>query len=40
MPGMGPGKFDHPEGVAVDGNLNFFRDSDNNRIERYSVVLN
>ncbi|NNF91854.1 MAG: hypothetical protein HKM96_10740 [Boseongicola sp.] len=39
-PGMGPGKFDDPEGVAVDGNRYFFSDSDNNRIVRYSVVLN
>ena len=40
MPGLGPGKFDDPEGVAVDGNRYFFSDSDNNRIVRYSVVLN
>lgn len=40
IPGMGPGKFDDPEGVAVDGNRYFFSDSDNNRIVRYSVVLN
>ena len=40
QPGMGPGKFDDPEGVAVDGNRYFFSDSDNNRIVRYSVVLN
>lgn len=40
LPGMGPGKFDDPEGVAVDGNRYFFSDSDNNRIVRYSVVLN
>ncbi len=39
-PGLGPGKFDDPEGVAVDGNRFFFSDSDNNRILRYSVVLN
>ncbi len=40
IPGMGPNKFDDPEGVAVDGNRYFFSDSDNNRIVRYSVVLN
>ena len=39
-PGLGPNKFDDPEGVAVDGNRYFFSDSDNNRIVRYSVVLN
>jgi sugar lactone lactonase YvrE len=39
-PGMGPNRFDDPEGVAVDGNRFFFSDSDNNRIVRYSVVLN
>lgn len=39
-PGLGPGKFDDPEGVAVNGNRYFFSDSDNNRIVRYSVVLN
>ena len=33
-------QFDDPEGVAVDGNRYFFSDSDNNRIVRYSVVLN
>lgn len=40
IPGMGPDKFDDPEGVAVDGSRYFFADSDNNRIVRYSVVLN
>lgn len=40
MPGLGPNKFDDPEGVAVDGNRYFFSDSDNNRIVRYTVVLN
>lgn len=40
LPGLGPGKFDDPEGVAVDGSRFFFSDSDNNRIVRYSVVLN
>ncbi|MGI9388865.1 MAG: Vgb family protein [Boseongicola sp.] len=40
VPGIGPNKFDDPEGVAVDGNRYFISDSDNNRIVRYSVVLN
>lgn len=40
LPGLGPGKFDDPEGVEVDGSRYFFSDSDNNRIVRYSVVLN
>ena len=39
-PGMGPGLFDDPEGVAVVGNAYFFADSDNNRIVKYVVVLN
>ena len=39
-PGMGPGKFDDPEGVEVDGTRFYFSDSDNNRIVRYSIVLN
>ena len=39
-PGIGPGKFDDPEGVAVSGNHYFISDSDNNRIVRYSVFLN
>jgi DNA-binding beta-propeller fold protein YncE len=39
-PGIGPGKFDDPEGVTVDGNRYFISDSDNNRIVRYTVVLN
>ena len=39
LPGLGPGKFDDPEGVVVDGSRFFFSDSDNNRIVRYSVVL-
>jgi len=39
-PGIGPGKFDDPEGVAVSGNRYFISDSDNNRIVRYSVFLN
>ena len=40
FPGLGPGKFDDPEGVEIDGTRYFFADSDNNRIVRYSVVLN
>ncbi|NNE89505.1 MAG: hypothetical protein HKN27_15660 [Silicimonas sp.] len=39
-PGMGPNKFDDPEGVAVDGPNYYFSDSDNNRIVRYTVILN
>lgn len=39
-PGLGPYKFDDPEGVAVLGNRFYFSDSDNNRIVRYSVVMN
>lgn len=40
LPGLGVNKFDDPEGVAVLGNRFYFSDSDNNRIVRYSVVLN
>ena len=40
QPGIGPNKFDDPEGVAADGNRFFISDSDNNRVVRYSVVLN
>lgn len=39
-PGIGPNKFDDPEGVAVDGTRYFFADSDNNRIVRYVVLIN
>jgi len=39
-PGIGPGKFDDPEGVLVDGGRYYFADSDNNRIVRYVVVVN
>jgi len=39
-PGIGPNKFDDPEGVATIGNRYYISDSDNNRIVRYSVVLN
>lgn len=40
IPGIGPNKFDDPEGVAVEGSRYYFSDSDNNRIVRYSVVIN
>lgn len=40
QPGMGPGLFDDPEGVATDGTHFYISDSDNNRIVRYTVVLN
>jgi streptogramin lyase len=40
LPGLGPGKFDNPEGVAAHGNSYFFSDSDNNRIVKYSVIIN
>ena len=39
-PGLGPNKFDDPEGVAASGNRYFISDSDNNRVVRYSVFLN
>ena len=39
-PGLGPNKFDDPEGVAVDGPHYYISDSDNNRIVRYTVILN
>lgn len=39
-PGSGPGKFDDPEGVLVDGGRYYIADSDNNRIVRYIVVVN
>jgi len=39
-PGLGPGKFDDPEGIAVRGNAFYISDSDNNRIVRYVVVMN
>jgi DNA-binding beta-propeller fold protein YncE len=39
-PGIGPGKFDDPEGVAISGNSYFFADSDNNRIVKYVVLMN
>ena len=40
VPGIGPGKFDDPEGVAVRGDVYYFSDSDNNRVVRYVVVIN
>ena len=40
LPGLGPNKFDDPEGVAVHGNVYYFSDSDNNRIVKYVVVTN
>lgn len=39
-PGIGPGRFDDPEGVVIRGSTYYFADSDNNRIVRYVVVLN
>ena len=39
-PGMGPNRFDDPEGVAIWNNSYFISDSDNYRIVRYSVVMN
>lgn len=40
LPGLGPGLFDDPEGVAVKDNRYYVSDSDNNRIVRYVVVIN
>jgi DNA-binding beta-propeller fold protein YncE len=39
-PGLGPNLFDDPEGIAVRGARFYISDSDNNRIVRYTVVLN
>lgn len=39
-PGLGPMKFDDPEGVAEHGGRYYISDSDNNRIVRYVVVMN
>lgn len=39
-PGVGEGKFDDPEGAEEFGGRYYFADSDNNRVVRYSVVLN
>ena len=38
--GVGPFKFDDPEGAAVLGNTFYFADSDNNRIVKYVVIVN
>lgn len=40
LPGIGPFKFDDPEGVAVFGNSYYIADSDNNRVVKYVVILN
>ena len=40
IPGVGPGKFDDPEGIEIFGNSYFISDSDNNRIVKYTVVIN
>jgi len=40
IPGLGPNKFDDPEGAAVLGGVYYFADSDNNRIVRYVVLIN
>ena len=39
-PGIGPNKFDDPEGIAVQGHRYFISDSDNDRIVRYVVLTN
>lgn len=39
-PGLGPNLFDDPEGVLVDGTRFYISDSDNNRVVRYSIVMN
>ncbi len=39
-PGLGPNRFDDPEGAAVHGSVYYFADSDNDRIVRYVVLLN
>ena len=39
-PGAGPNLFDDPEGVAISGSRFYISDSDNNRVVRYSVILN
>ena len=38
--GLGPDLFDDPEGVVASGNRYFVSDSDNNRVVRYTVVMN
>lgn len=40
LPGKGPNLFDDPEGVAIDGSNYYISDSDNNRIVRYTIVVN
>ena len=40
QPGLGPGLFDDPEGVVAWNNSYFISDSDNNRIVRYTIVIN
>ena len=40
IPGVGPGKFNDPEGIEIFGNSYFISDSDNNRIVKYTVVIN
>ena len=40
LPGVGPNKFDDPEGVDIWGPAYYFADSDNNRIVRYLLVTN
>ena len=39
-PGLGPGKFDNPDGVTALGNSYYFSDSENNRVVKYTVVIN
>jgi len=39
-PGVGPNKFDDPEGVEIVGPEIYISDSDNNRIVRYLMVTN
>lgn len=40
LPGKGPNLFDDPEGVAIDGSNYYISDSDNNRVVRYTIVVN
>lgn len=40
LPGKGPNLFDDPEGVAIDGSNFYISDSDNNRVVRYTIVVN
>jgi streptogramin lyase len=39
-PGKGPNEFDDPEGITIRGNEYFISDSDNNRVVKYTVVIN